>query len=84
VGIETGYGLDDRVVGVGVPVGSNIFLHVVLTGSMGPIQPIQCVVGAASPGLKRQGREADRSPPTSAEVTKTWIYIAIPAYVFMA
>jgi hypothetical protein len=34
VGIATGYGLDDRGVGVRVPVGSRIFfLHVVQTGS---------------------------------------------------
>jgi hypothetical protein len=33
VGIATGYGLDDRVVGVRVPVGSRIFsFHVVQTG----------------------------------------------------
>jgi hypothetical protein len=34
VGIVTGYGLDDRGVGVGVQVGSRIFLlHVFQTGS---------------------------------------------------
>jgi hypothetical protein len=34
VGIATGYGLDDRGVGVRVPVGSRIFfLYVVQTGS---------------------------------------------------
>jgi hypothetical protein len=34
VGIATGYGLDDRGVGVRVPVGSRILLlHVVQTGS---------------------------------------------------
>jgi hypothetical protein len=27
-----------------------------------------------SPGVTRPGREADHSPPTSAEVKKTWIY----------
>jgi hypothetical protein len=30
--------------------------------------PIQWVPGAASSGLKRQGREADHAPPFSAEV----------------
>jgi hypothetical protein len=34
IGIATGYGLDDREVGIRVPVGSIIsFLHVVQTGS---------------------------------------------------
>jgi hypothetical protein len=38
---------------------------------LGPTQPsIQWVLGALFPGVKRQGREADRSPPTSAEVKK--------------
>jgi hypothetical protein len=36
---------------------------------LGPTQPpIQWVLGAFSPGVKRQGREADHSPPTGAEV----------------
>jgi hypothetical protein len=32
---------------------------------------IKSILGALSPGLKRQGREADHSPPTNAEVKKT-------------
>jgi hypothetical protein len=34
--------------------------------------------------LKRQGREADHSPPTSAEVKKTPIYTSTASYVFTA
>jgi hypothetical protein len=30
--------------------------------------PIQCVPGALSPGVKQPRREADHSPPSSAEV----------------
>jgi len=30
--------------------------------------------GALSPGVKRPGREADHSPPSSAEVKNAWIY----------
>jgi hypothetical protein len=40
--------------------------------------------GGSSPGVKRPKREADHSPPTSAEVKKTWIYTSTPPYVFMA
>jgi hypothetical protein len=40
--------------------------------------PIQWVPGALSPGVKRQGREVDHSPPTSAEVKKMWIYTSTP------
>jgi hypothetical protein len=37
--------------------------------SLGPTQPpIQWVQGALSLGVKRPGREADHTPPSSAEV----------------
>jgi hypothetical protein len=35
-------------------------------------------------GIERQGREGDHSPPTSAEVKKTWIYTSTFPYVSMA
>jgi hypothetical protein len=35
-------------------------------------------------GVKRQGHEADHSPPTSAEVKKIWFYTSTPTYVLMA
>jgi hypothetical protein len=40
--------------------------------------------GALSMGVKWPEREADRAPPTSAEVKKIWIYTSTPQYVFMA
>jgi hypothetical protein len=40
--------------------------------------------GDSFSGVKRQGREADHSPPTNAEVKKMWIYTSTPPYVFMA
>jgi hypothetical protein len=40
--------------------------------------PMQWVLGAISPGVKRPGREANHSPPTSAEVKNTWFYISTP------
>jgi hypothetical protein len=36
------------------------------------------------PRIKRPGREADQSPPTSAEVKKMGIYTSTPPYTFMA
>jgi hypothetical protein len=70
VGIATGYWLDDRGVGVRVPVGSRIF-STSSRPALGSTQPpVQWVPGALSPGIKQQGREADHSPPTSAEVKK--------------
>jgi hypothetical protein len=86
VGIATRYGVDNRGVGVRVPVGSNIFLFSTSSRPVpGPTQPhIQWVPGALSPGVKRPEREADNSPPSSAEVKKTWIYTSTPTYAFMA
>jgi hypothetical protein len=73
-GIATDYGLDDRRVGVRVPVGFKNFLFSTSSRPvLGPTQhPFQSVPGVISPGVKRPGREADPSPP-SAEVKKTWI-----------
>jgi hypothetical protein len=56
--------------------GLGIFLFT--TGSrtaLGPTQPpIQWVTGALSLWVKRWGREADHSPPSSAEVKNGWSY----------
>jgi hypothetical protein len=46
--------------------------------------PIQWVPWALSPGVKRQGHEADPSPPSSAEVKKGGTYTSTTPYVFMA
>jgi hypothetical protein len=53
--------------------------------ALGPTQPpVQWVSGALSPGVKRQGREADHSPPNIAEVKKMWIYTSTPPHAFKA
>jgi hypothetical protein len=47
--------------------------------ALGPTQPpIKWVPEALYQGVKRPGREADRSPPTNAEVKKTWIIHSHP------
>jgi hypothetical protein len=44
--------------------------------SLGPTQPpIQWVSGAISQEVKRPGREADHSPPSSADVNMRKVYI---------
>jgi hypothetical protein len=40
------------------------------------------IKGALSQGVKRQGREADHSSPTSAEIKKTLIYTSIGKITF--
>jgi hypothetical protein len=87
VGIATSYGQDDRGVGVRVPVGSRIFCsphrpdrlwtspNFLFNGYRGLFR--------RGGGVKRPGREADHSPPASAEVKKMWIYTSTPPYAFM-
>jgi hypothetical protein len=65
------YGLDGRAIGVRSPAGakefsSNLSVH---TGS--GAHPASCTMGTGGPfpGAKAQpGRDADQSPPSSAEV----------------
>jgi hypothetical protein len=40
--------------------------------------------GVISPGVKRPGREAYPSRPSSVEVNNAWSYTFTPQYVFMA
>jgi hypothetical protein len=88
VGIATGCKLDARGVRVLAlsPSGAKNFLFSMWSRpALGPTQPpIQWVPGVLSPGVKRPWREADHSPPTSAEVKKMWIYTSTPPYAFMA
>jgi hypothetical protein len=86
VGIATGYGLDDRGVGVRVPVGSSIFSSPRRPDRLWcpPILLSNWYRGLFSLGVKLPGREADHSPPASAEVKKMWLYTSTPPYAFMA
>jgi hypothetical protein len=53
--------------------------------ALGPTQsPKERVPGAFSLGIKRPGREADHSPPSSAEVKNAWSYTPTLQYAFMA
>jgi hypothetical protein len=64
VGIATSYGLDGQGIG---PVGARFFAHF----QTGPgAHPASSTMGTGSfPGLKRPGRDADHTSPSSAEVT---------------
>jgi hypothetical protein len=86
VGIVTGYGLHDQGGGSLSPYRvKNVQFSISSRPALGSTQPpVKWVLGALSRGVKRQGCEADHSPPTSAEVKKMWIYTSIPPYVFMA
>jgi hypothetical protein len=71
VSIVSDYGLDDRAIGVQSPVGAKDFSSspCVQTGS--GAHPVSCTMGTGGPfpgGKARPGRDADHSPPSSAEV----------------
>jgi hypothetical protein len=80
VGIALGYGLDDRGSRVRIPAGSGNFLFTTASRmALGPTQPpIQWVPGSLSLGVRRPGREADHSLPSSTEVKNEWIYNSSP------
>jgi hypothetical protein len=86
VGIAIGYGLDDRGGRGSSPGRVKNFHFSISTGS--GVHPASYTMGIGGSffggGCKVAGREADHSPPTSAEVKKTWTYTPTPAYVFMA
>jgi hypothetical protein len=77
VGIALSYGLDDR--GFEFRWGLGIFFTTASRTILEPTQPpIQWAPGAFSLGVKRQGREAYHSPPSSAEVKNAWSYTSTP------
>jgi hypothetical protein len=77
--------MGDRVGGVRVPVGSSIFFSTPSRPLLGSTKPlIQWVSGALFTRVKRPGRVADRSTPTSVEIKDMWIYTSIPPYTLMA
>jgi hypothetical protein len=84
-GIGTDYGLDNQMIGVQIPVGArNFSLHHRVQTGPGPTQPpSQWVPGTPSVGASQPGREADHSPPSSADVKNAEICTSTPQYVFL-
>jgi hypothetical protein len=76
VDIALGYGLDDRGSGVRFPAGARNFSlhHRVQNGS--EAHPASYPTGTRGSflGVKRPGREADHSSPSSADVKNAWSY----------
>jgi hypothetical protein len=70
IGIALGYGLDDRSSRVRFPAGAgNFSLHQRVKNGFGAHPASYPLGGRGSfPGVKRPGREADHSSPSSAEV----------------
>jgi hypothetical protein len=71
VTILSGYGLDDRAIVVRSPAGAMDFSPNLCVQTGSGAHPASCTMGTGVPfpgGKERQGRDADHSPPSSAEV----------------
>jgi hypothetical protein len=71
VSIVSGYGLDDRAIEVRSPAGANDFSSILCVQTGSGAHPVSCTMGTGGPflgGKARPGRDADHSPPSSAEV----------------
>jgi hypothetical protein len=69
--IVSDYGLDDRVIGVRFPAGAKDFSSILCVQTGSGAHPASCTMGTGGPfpGAKAwPGRDADYSPPSSAEV----------------
>jgi hypothetical protein len=63
---------------------SFLYSHSFQTGSRAPHHLVQWVQKAPPSGIKRLGRQADNSSPSSAEVKNVWSYTSTSPYIFMA
>jgi hypothetical protein len=65
------YGLDDRAIGVRSPAGAKDFSSILFVQTGSGAHPASCTMGTGGPSSwvkARPGRDADHSPPSSAEV----------------
>jgi hypothetical protein len=69
--IVSDYGLDDRAIGVRFPAAAKDFSSIPCVQTGSGAHPASCPMGTGGPfpgGKARPGRDADHSPPSSAEV----------------
>jgi hypothetical protein len=69
--IVSNYGLDDWAIGVRSPAGAKDFSSSLCVQTDSGAHPASCTMGTGGPlpgGKVRPGRDADYSPPSSAEV----------------
>jgi hypothetical protein len=71
VSIVSDYGLDGRAIEVRSPRGAKDFSYNLYLQTGSGVHPASCTMGTGGPfpgGKARPGRDADLSPPSSAEV----------------
>jgi hypothetical protein len=81
--IALGYGLNDRCFEFHQRLGICLFITVSRPALRPTQSPRQWVARTLSVVVKRPGREADHSPPSTAEVN-AWSYTSTLPYAFMA
>jgi hypothetical protein len=67
----SGYGLDDRTIEVPSPAEAKDFSSILSVQTVSGAHPASCTMGTGGPfrgGKARPGRDADHSPPSSAEI----------------
>jgi hypothetical protein len=86
VSIVSGYGLDDRAIEIRSPAEVKDFSSSLCVQTGSGAHPESCTMGTGGPfpGCKaRPGRDADRSPPSSAEVGNEWeLYLLYPKRLY--
>jgi hypothetical protein len=75
-----------RMIGIRLPVRAGLFLFATTSRPvLGPAQPpVQWILGAFTPRVKRAGGEANHSSPYSAKVKNACSHTAAPPYVLTA
>jgi hypothetical protein len=80
--IVSDYRLDDRAIGFRSPAGAEDFSSILPVQTDSGAHPASCTMGTGGPfpGVKAQpGRDADHSPPSSAEVVNEYeLYLLSP------
>jgi hypothetical protein len=79
--IVSDYGLDNRAIGVRSPAGAKDFTSSLFVQTGSGAYPASCTMGTGGPfsgGKVRPGRDADHSPPSSAEVVNGRSYTSPP------
>jgi hypothetical protein len=74
-------GLDDRAIGVRSPAGAKDFSSSLCLQTGSGANPASCTMGTGGPfpgGKARPGRDADQSPPSSAEVENEYELYLLP------
>jgi hypothetical protein len=80
--IVSDYGLDNRAIGVRSQAGAKDFSSSLCVQTGSGAHPASCTMGTGGPfpgGKARPERDADHSPPSTAEVVNEWgIYLLSP------